>query len=166
MPDHKQSIILGGLVAGVLSTSYLSFINFICCLGIIIGALVAVWHYTDTYEITIPTGKGATLGALAGIIAVLVSSVLNIILIKVGINHETAVTEFMLNSFGDSMPPEQVEAMEAQMEATKTVGQYALGIVIGLAVSSAFGAIGGAIGAKMFKKGGDEPTEFDAIEDL
>ena len=58
MPDKQQSIILGGIVAGILSTSYLGFLNLLCCMGIIIGALVAVWHYTDTHELTIPSGTG------------------------------------------------------------------------------------------------------------
>ena len=166
MPDKQQSIILGGIVAGVLSTSYLGMINFLCCMGIIVGALVAVWHYTDTNEITIPTGTGATMGLMVGVVAVVISSVLNLILIKAGINHETAINEFIINQWGDSMPPEQIEAMEAQMEAEKTIGQYALGIGIGLAVSSVFGAIGGSIGAKMFKKGGDEPSSLDEIDAL
>ena len=44
MPDTKQSILMGALVTGILSTSYLSLINLLCCLGVIAGALVAVWH--------------------------------------------------------------------------------------------------------------------------
>lgn len=166
MPDNKQSIILGGLVTGLLSTSYLGYINFICCLGILAGALVAVWHYTDTHELTIPTGKGATMGIMAALFGLLISTVLNYVLVKAGINHETAFTEFILNMFGDSMPPEQVEAMEAQMEQEKTALQYLLGIGGGVIVSSIFGAIGGSIGAKMFKKGGDEPMDSDIIEEL
>lgn len=166
MPDKKQSILMGALVAGILSTSYLSLINILCCLGVIAGALVAVWHYTDSNELTIPTGTGAGLGAMAAIGGALIALVLNLVLIQVGIRHDVAVTEFMLNSFGDSMPPEQVEAMEAQIEAPFAFGPYMLNGLIGFAVSAVFGAIGGAIGAKVFKKGGDEPTDLDVIEEL
>ena len=166
MPDKQQSIILGGIVAGILSTSSLGFLNFLCCMGIIIGALVAVWHYTDTHELTIPSGTGATIGVMVGIVAVVISFVLNLILIKAGINHETAVNEFILNTWGDSMPPEQIEGIESQMNAEKGIVEYVLGIGIGLVFSSVFGAIGGGIGAKMFKKGGDNPTDFDTIDAL
>ena len=166
MPDTKQSILLGAIVSGILSTSYLSFINLLCCLGVIAGALVAVWHYTDTNEITIPTGKGAGIGALAAIGGGVISMVLNLALIKAGIRHDIAFTEFMLNRFGDSMPPEQLDAMEAQIEAPFQFGAYMLNSLLGFGISAVFGAIGGSIGAKAFKKGGDEPTEFDVIEEL
>lgn len=166
MPDTKQSIILGALVTGVLSTSYLGLINFLCCMGVLVGALVAVWHYTETNELTIPTGKGASMGAMAALGGLLMATVLNLILISVGINHELVLQEYMLNNFYDSLPPEQIEAIEAEMEAGKTLVQHFLGLLIGGATFSVFGAIGGSIGAKVFKKGGDEPTDLSVIEEL
>jgi len=166
MPDSKQSIILGGLVSGLLSTSYLSFINWICCMGVIAGAIVAVWHYTDTNELTIPTGQGAKMGVFAALIGLLVATVLNFILMKAGINHETALSEFIINKFGDQMPPEQLEAIEAAMTKEKTILDYVKAIGMGAVAFSAFGAMAGAIAAKMFKKGGDETTSNDSINDL
>ena len=166
MPDTKQSIILGALVSGILSTSYLSLINLLCCLGVIAGALVAVWHYTETNELTIPTGKGAGMGAMAAIGGGVISMVLNLVLIQMGIRHDLAMVEFILNRFGNEMPPEQIEAMEAQLEAPFMLGAYFLNALLGFAISAAFGAIGGSIGAKVFKKGGDEPTDLSVIEEL
>lgn len=166
MPDTKQSILLGALVSGILGTSYLSLINLLCCLGVIVGALVAVWHYTETNELTIPTGKGAGLGALAAIGGAVIALVLNLILIQMGIRHDLAFAEFMLNRLGDQMPPEQLEGLEAQLEAPFQIGPYLLNGLLGLAISAAFGAIGGSIGAKVFKKGGEEPTDLSVIESL
>lgn len=166
MPDSKQSILLGALVTGLLSTSYLSYINVLCCLGVIAGALVAVWHYTDTNELTIPTGKGAGLGSLAAIGGTVIAVVLNLVLLQMGIRHDLAMVEFMVNSLGDAMPPEQLEEMERQLEAPFEVGTYLLNAIFGIALLAAFGAIGGSIGAKVFKKGGDEPQTADVIEQL
>jgi hypothetical protein len=166
MPDTKQSIILGALVTGILSTSYLGLINVLCCIGVIAGALVAVWHYTDMNELTIPTGKGAGMGAVAAVGGSAIAMILNLALIQFGIRHDLAVVEFMLNRFGDSLPPEQIEAMEAQLEAPFQLGAYFLNALLGFVISAAFGAIGGAIGAKVFKKGGDEPTDLSVIEEL
>lgn len=166
MPDTKQSIILGALVTGVLSTSYLGYINFLCCLGVLVGSLATVWHYTDTNELTIPTGKGAGMGAVSALGGLIFATIVNLILVSVGINHETAMQEWMINNFAENMPPEQLEEMEAQMEAGKTLLQHVLGVLIGGAVFSVFGAIGGAMGAKIFKKGGDEPTDLSVIEEL
>lgn len=163
MQSKQQSLLLGGAVAGLLSTSYLGFINLICCLGVIAGALTAVWHYTDTYEKTIPAGEGAGMGAVAGVIGAVVSTVLNLILMSLGIRHDLATSEFFLNKFGDQMPPEQYDQMIAQIETPFTLagwlGENFVGLLIGFAVSAAFGAIGGTIGAKMFKKGGEESLD-------
>lgn len=163
MTSKTQSFILGGLVAGLLSTSYLGYINVICCIGVIAGALTAVWHYTTTYDLTIPSGEGAGMGAVAGLIGAGLSTVLNLVLMAIGIRHDLAVSEFMLGRFGDQMAPEQYDQMMAMMEQPFTMGGWItenlVGIVIGLALSAVFGAIGGAIGAKLFKKGGEEVTD-------
>lgn len=161
MPDKNQSILLGGLVVAVLSTSYLSLINMICCLGVIVGAVIAVWHYTETNEITVSGGTGATMGVLAALFGLIVASIINFGLIKMGIRHDQVFTEWMINAMGDNMPPEQYDAMVEQMNADITIGLMLKNTALGAIVYVIFGAIGGMIGAKMFKKGGDEVTDFD-----
>jgi len=160
MPSKQQSIILGGLIAGLLSTSYLGLINMLCCAGIIIGALVSVWHYTDTNELTIKAGQGAVIGLLAALVGWAVSLVLNYILIKAGIRSDLVLSQFMLDRFGDSMGEEGVERIVEQMNTEITLGKYMLSALWGVLLSAIFGAIGGSIGAVLFKKGGDEATEF------
>jgi len=159
MPSKQQSIILGGLIAGLLSTSYLGLINLLCCAGVIIGALVSVWHYTDTNELTIKAGQGAVIGLLAALIGWGVSFVLNFILIKAGIRSDLVFSQFILDRFGDNMPQESVDELVEQMNAEMTLAKYLAGAVWGL-LFPVFGAIGGSIGALLFKKGGGEPTEF------
>ncbi len=161
MPDKKQSILLGGLVAGLLSTSYLGMINMLCCAGVIIGAVVAVWHYTDSNEITISAGQGAVLGLLAALVGWAFSFVLNYVLIKAGIRSDLVISQFFLDRFGDNMPAEQYDQMLDQMTAEMTFAKYFMSAIWGLLASVAFGSVGGMIGAMIFKKGGDEATEFD-----
>ncbi len=151
---------MGGLIAGLLSTSYLGLINMLCCAGIIIGALVSVWHYTDTNELTIKAGQGAVIGLLAALVGWAVSLVLNYILIKAGIRSDLVLSQFMLDRFGDSMGEEGVERIVEQMNTEITLGKYMLSALWGVLLSAIFGAIGGSIGAVLFKKGGDEATEF------
>ena len=162
MPSKQQSIILGGIVVTILSTSYLGLINMFCCLGVLLGSMVAVWHYTETYEITLKSGDGAKMGALAAIFGLVVAGILNYILIAVfDIRHDQAIAQYMLDLFGDNMPAEQYDQTIAEMNAPLTIRKALNGMLMGLALFPAFGAIGGILGAKMFKKGGDEPTEFD-----
>jgi len=158
MPSKQQSIVLGGLVVGLLSTSYLGLINMLCCAGVLAGSIVAVWHYTTTHELTVSAGEGATMGALAALMGAAIAMVLNFALIKAGIRSDLVFNEFILNRFGDSMAPEQYDAMVEAMEADITIGKYLLSGLFGLAVSAVFGAIGGAIGATIFKKGTEEVT--------
>ena len=160
MPSKKQSIILGGLVAGLLSTSYLGLINLLCCAGVIIGALVAVWHYTDANELTISAGQGAVLGLLAALVGWAISLVLNYILINAGIRHDQAISQFIIDKIGDSLPPESYDQMVEQMEKQITLAGYLASALWGVLASSLFGAVGGAIGAVIFKKGGDAPDAF------
>lgn len=162
MPSKQQSLILGGLVAGLLSTSYLGYINLLCCAGVIGGAMVAVWHYTSTNELTLSGGEGAKLGVMAAFIGWGVAFLLNFILMSAGLRHDLAVTEFFLNSMGDSMPPEQVAEMEEQINTPFGLGWYlktaiaSVNGAVGLVLTAVFGAIGGAIGAAAFKNGPDE----------
>jgi len=156
MSDKTQSILIGGAVVAVLSTSYIGFINCLCCAGVIIGAMTAVWHYTNTNSLTIPAGEGAVIGLLAALMGAVLAMLVNYILISLGIRSDQVIVEFILNRFGDQMPIEQVEAMEDQLDASLNFGSYLTNGLIGMVVSTIFGAIGGAIGASVFKKGEDE----------
>ena len=155
MPNKQQSVLIGAAVTTVLSTSYLGLINCLCCAGIIAGAMVAVWHYTDTNNLTITAGNGAMIGVMTAVIGTLISLVLDYIFIKMGVRADLAITNFIVNSFGDQMPPDQLDAMLEAAEAEITIARHFGGGMIGVLISAIFGAIGGAIGASVFKKGED-----------
>ena len=96
----------------------------------------------------------------------MIASVLTLILMTAGIRHDVVMAEFMLNNLGDQLPPESIQGLEDQVEAAIQLGPFFFNVLVSTAVSSAFGAGAGAIGAKMFKKGGDEPTDLSVIEEL
>ena len=162
MPDSKQSIILGAVVAALLSTSYLSFINCLCCAGMIIAGLLTVWHYTSNNDLTVAPGKGAVMGLTAAAIGSFVAIFLNYVLIMMGIRADAAIMEFIVGLAGDNMPPDQLDEMRKQIETPATFGKHFLNGLIGVVVGGIFGAIGGAIGASVFKKG-PKPGEEGAI---
>lgn len=165
MNPKQQSILLGAAIVALLSTSYLSFINCLCCLGVILGAVVSVWHYTETNALTIKPGEGAVMGLAAAIIGSIVAIFLNYILISIGIRHDAALIDGMINMFGDAMNPDQLDELRAQTQETAGFGSHLLNGLLGAAIAGIFGAIGGAIGAAMFKKGGtaDDPATDVAI---
>ncbi len=153
MPSKTQSILLGGLVAGLLSTSYLSLINVLCCAGVIIGAIVAVWHYTSTYDLTIPTGQGATMGALAAVLGGIIGAALTYLLEAIGL---PGVQELMMGYYEGFLTPEQLAQIEQQQEAGASTGMSIIFFFVSLFIYAIFGAVGGAIGAAVFKKGNGE----------
>lgn len=149
MNSKTQSILIGALVVGVLSTSYLSFINIICCLGVMLGGATAVWHYTSTNELTIMSGEGAGLGALAGILGGLLGFALDQTMGLFGLGSQQ-IQQGLWEGF---MQAEQIEAMQEQQEAFQSGGMRFVGALIGMAFGAVFGAIGGAVGSSMFKNG-------------
>jgi hypothetical protein len=156
MPDKQQSLILGSIVVALLSTSYIGYINFLCCIGVIIGALVTIWHYTDTHRLTLKPGRGAVLGLQVGVIGAVIALVLNYILIQIGIRHDHLIVDMMIDLFGDNMPREQLDEMIEQRDEPVRLMPYLLQGTLGILISGVFGAIGGAIGSALFKKGEPE----------
>lgn len=151
MPSKLQSIVLGAIVVTVLSTSYLGFINFLCCAGVIIGALVTVWHYTSTHGVSVPPGQGAVMGLAAAALGAFLAIFTNYLMILLDVRHDLFFTDMMLDAFGDQMPPAQRDELEAARDVEPTLsGQFTNGL-IGMVISAIFGAIGGAIGASIFK---------------
>lgn len=158
MSNRMQSIWLSGVASGVLIT-VLANIPVVgaclCCLAYMGAGVMTVWHYANTYERTLAGGTGAGMGAIAGLIASLVSSVLGFIASKLGI---TPSMEEVFQELEDSgqMPPDQLDMFLGLMENPLFyVGMILLGMVIG----AVLGTLGGAIGASLFKKGGELPNE-------
>ncbi len=154
MQNKTPSILLGGAVVGIANV-LLSRIPVVggclACLLYIGAGMLTVWHYTNTYKITLPGGPGAVMGLLSGIAAALINGLLSILLIQIGVLPDPIA---MLEATGQlsTMPPEQ-----AEMAVRITRALYGpLGLVIGAAIGGLLGLLGGVIGAATFKQGPDE----------
>lgn len=160
MPDKTQSILLAGISVGI-AAAVLALIpsigGCIACLAYLAAGVVAVWHYTDRHQLTVRGGPGAGLGALAGIAAGIVAFLLQLLFQSVGLmpNWRVAMEQQFERS---GMDPAQIEEI-TQMFSSPLV---MIGIILaGLVIDAALGAIGGAIGASMFKRGPE--TESDRL---
>lgn len=160
MSTKQRSILVGGLVVALLSTSYLGIINTLCCLGVMTGGAVGVWHYTSSHRLTISSGDGASLGASAALIGLAISLVLNFVFMKVGLGSESVFTGVMESFMGDMMTAEQMEQFEQQLEQQqeRSFFEYLFnaGTLINVVIFPLFGAVGGAFGASLFQYGGEE----------
>lgn len=158
MASKQQSILIGGLVAGVLLTSYLAVINVLCCLGVVLGGVTAVWHFTATHREPVETGDGAVMGSLAGIAGLLVSTAMDYVLRPLDMDIQSA----MMGAMEALYTPEMMEQVRQQMDAAQAqqgIGAIVFNLLIGAVVTAVFGAIGGAIGAGFF---GDTSSDAQA----
>ena len=155
MPSKTQSILVGGLVVGLLNTSVLQVTAVLCCAGVIIGAMTGVWHYTTTYDLTISAGQGVLIGVGAAALGAVIAGILNYVLALAGLD---VLTQLMMDFVENAnLPPDQVEMIREQTTTSQGLSAVLLGIATNAVVFVIFGAIGGAIGASVFKRGGDTP---------
>lgn len=151
MTIRQQSILIGALVTGILSTSYLNFINTICCLGVIIGGLVATQQYVSRTGAAVSAGDGAVLGALAGAGGAIIGSLLDRALRPFGLDYQSLIqdmTEGMMQEMSgqQGLSPEMMQ----QMQEGGGFAMFLVSLIIGIIVFAIFGAIGGALGAALF----------------
>lgn len=151
MTIRQQSILIGAVVTGVLSTSYFSLINLVCCLGVIIGGVVATQQFVSRSGSSVETGDGAILGALAGAGGAVIGSVLDLILRPVGLDSQS-VTQGMMEGMMQGMGEEQAMSPEMMQQFQQGGGvmMFLVGLAFSLVLYAIFGAIGGAIGAALF----------------
>jgi len=69
MSNKLKSALIGGLIAGVLSA--IPIVNYCCCIWGIGGGFVAGLMYIKGSPLRVPTGDGAIVGALAGVVGAL-----------------------------------------------------------------------------------------------
>ena len=165
MQSTGTSILIGGLSCAVLTTLIQvasTMVNsggqnpilgaVFGCLACLIGltsGIIAVWHYTGEYEVTIYQGDGIKIGALAGVVSALVGFLLVRILTWMGVMPTAAeIVEEMSNNPAMENAGSQLEAMVPLYEFFMGWG----GLIIGLVIGSILGLLGGMLGAAMFKK--------------
>ncbi len=151
---RTNALLTGAALVAVTSTSYLSFVNVLCCAGIIGGGVFAVYRYTADTQTTITGGDGAKLGFQAGLIGAVIGLLLTFVLRMIGIRDDLAIGNYFLNNPPTGFPPEAIDQMAAQMDLPVWKKTFTWGALFGMLISGAFGALGGALGASFFKKGG------------
>lgn len=141
MSNKLQPALIGGVAWGLLSVlPYVTYVNGFCCTWAILGGAFASYLYVKRSAMPASSGDGAVLGALAGVIGVLIYLVV------------------VLASYAGSR--DQAEAQLAEL-----VGQLGragvslsltglLSIAITLAAVLMLGAaiIGGILGVSLFEK--------------
>jgi hypothetical protein len=158
MTTRQRSILVGAVVTGILSTSYLSFVNTFCCLGVILGAIVTIQQFTSRTGRSVEAGDGAILGALTGVGGAVLGSLFDAVLRPLNLDSNTVSRE-MMKGFMEGMEGQQGMSPEMmqQFQGETGLAMTLVGLVFSIVIYAVFGAIGGALGTALF--GGDEAAE-------
>jgi hypothetical protein len=154
-PDKFVPALYGGIIMGVLSaTPFLSFVNCLCCAGILFGGFMSVFFYKKalTAEMEAMTSSDAVgLGAFAGLFGAVASTIIGgLVFLLLGNIAGEAILQLM-QSMGvlDRMPPDAV----AQIEQGMTEGGFSvIGVVGNFIICPLFGLLGGLIGYAVFRQ--------------
>jgi len=152
MTPRQQSILVGAVVTGILSTSYLGLINTLCCLGVIVGGIVTTQQYAARTAGSVPSGDGAVLGAFAGAAGAVLSAVFDVMLRPLNLDSQSiqqGLQEQLMQMSDQGMSPEMMQQMQG--EAPGLLSVMGLGfLLLNVVLFAIFGAIGGAIGTALF----------------
>jgi len=156
----------GGIIMGVISgVPFLSFVNCLCCAGVMFGGFMAVFFYKkdlppDNQMFT--NSDAMALGSLAGVFGAILGNVMTgLLLATVGNVTGKAMYNMVMglyDSMGilDKMPPDAVEQMEhGMMEG----GLSVTNIVLSFVIDPLFGLLGGLIGYAFLKPKTQSPAQ-------
>ena len=154
MSDKTQSILIGGLAAGVLAMIFSipqNCLGCVACLCYVGSGLVAVWHYTKTNSLTIKGGEGASIGAMAGVACGVVVLLLSVVFRALDLlpGVEDTIRQMEENPQFDQMDPGQIDFFIGLIEFMYGAGGYVVTIIIAVIL----GVIGGAI--RLQERNGD-----------
>lgn len=155
-PEYLRPALIAGAVAGMLSgLPIFNLLNCLCCLWIIGGAAVSVKLLANRTSGPLTSSDGAVVGALTGIVASVVHTVLTLAQ-KPDVETARRVMDW-LSSLGLEMPS-NVDGILERSSAFRSPGWVILGLFITAAMYAIVGALGGVIGVSLFTKKGAPPA--------
>jgi hypothetical protein len=147
-PKMFLPALIGGAAAGILTG--LPFLNCLCCLWIIGGAMLAAYLTAKDSPVSLTAGDGAILGALTGIAAAAADSIIGIPLrgVKLAVMHRMMER---LAEFAEDMPAGW-ESWVNRSSGNFSPAMFFMGLFLSAAIFAAVGVLGGIIGVSLFGK--------------
>lgn len=161
--DWKQPALVGGVMAGLLSVIPLvNLANCCFCAWVLIGGAIAAKMLINRASRPVRTGEGAQVGAIAGLIAAAIYSLISFALVVFNVGQR--FQENLFNQIAEmSGDPKVQEAIQKMIEAgaNQSQAQRILSAVITLIVASViiigFSTLGGLLGVALFERRRNQP---------
>lgn len=128
-------------------------LSYLTCLIGIFGGMLAVWHYTSMYNITITLGRGALIGFLTGVCI----TVVNMALSQLWEFVDPDMTQQLIDSLVANYEAMELPDAQRQLLIDSTVQQMREGnffsqLIKGAPLNGILNLFTGMIGAKVFGK--------------
>jgi hypothetical protein len=147
MNDKLKPAIIGGVILGILSA--LPAVNTCCCIWALVGGLIAANLYIKASPNPVTPADGAILGAIAGVVGVVLIFVLGIPLQLI---FGTAMMSLM-QGFVQNADPSQAAQMREMMAAGGVgIGRAIVNALMYSVTAVIFSAVGGLLGVALFEK--------------
>lgn len=152
-PDKILPALYGGIIMGLVSAiPFLNLINCLCCAGIILGGLLAVYFYKSNFTPDTPpftSGDCMAVGAIAGVVGAIVSTVFSLLFVTM---FGDVTKEFLLEFLKDwDLPQEAIEGIEQAFAEQTTAFSIVTNFLLALVIYPLFGLLGGVIGYNVYK---------------
>lgn len=147
-PEYLRPALIAGAVAGLLSgLPLIGAGNCLCCLWIVGGAAIAVKLLAGQTPGLLTSGDGAIVGALTGIAAAVVDTLVKIPLQR----YNMELARRILDTLDiESGMPAGLDGLFDGATGVLTPGWILLGLFVSAAVYAVMGALGGVIGVSLF----------------
>jgi hypothetical protein len=150
-PEYFRPALIAGAVAGVLSgLPFVSIGNCFCCLWIVGGGALAANLLAKTTGGVLTSGDGAIVGALTGITAAVVDSLIGLLLRPFNMELAKGIID-RISNLGYDMP-ENWESLLSGPSGMTSPALFFIGLFISAAVFTVIGILGGIIGVSLFAK--------------
>ena len=154
-PEYFVPALIGGVAVGVLSVT--PFLNCLCCLWAIGGAVLAAGILASRTDTNLTVGDGAIVGSLTGILAAVVLTILQMTPLqemnaRIGQRLVQRMAELSNQALPSWWDPQSLRLHGF------SPARFILGLFISAAVFAALGVLGGVIGASLFGRKKTPPS--------
>jgi hypothetical protein len=155
-PDDFKAMMIGA--AFIFVTTFIPFSALTCCLPIVLGVLLAIHVFTNSYRVTLSYGDGIKFGILTAMLGaysawIVALGLLQFAHYQVGQEVMDLIVKFLSKSGNQDAINKMNEAMEQQRAQGITLGKLGIGLVTNAVWCAICGTMGGALGAALFKRG-------------
>ena len=154
-PDKVIPALYGGVIMALLTTvPFLNLINCLCCAGLLLGGVMAVYFYKQNFTSGTPpltSGDCVLVGLMAGGTGAVIGAVLSSIITALFGNVMIELILKWAEQFSQDIPEEFFKRIEEARFESMSVGKFILELFVNFILYGIFGLVGGLIGYSIFR---------------